>query len=142
MLIICIIFIFLSIINYSKLLYLLINVIIIIIKLVIAAAKLTNADEFIEKFPEKYNIHIGENGYKLSVSQRQRISISRTFLKNAPIILLDEVTASLNIENETLIQSVIAHLIKNKTVLVIAHRMCTIAGADKIIVLSNRTVVE
>lgn len=109
---------------------------------VIQAAKLANVDEFAEKLPQKWNTNIGENGCQLSGGERQRISIARAFLKNAPIILLDEATASLDVENETLIQSAISRLIKDKTVLVIAHRMRTVAGADKIIVLSDGCVVE
>lgn len=109
---------------------------------VIAAAKLANCDEFAEKLPDKWNSNIGENGCELSGGERQRISIARAFLKNAPIILLDEATASLDVENETLIQSALSRLIKNKTVLVIAHRMRTVAGADKIVVLSDGTVAE
>ncbi len=109
---------------------------------VIAAARLANVDEFAEKLPEKYNGKIGENGCELSGGERQRISIARAFLKDAPIILLDEATASLDVENETAIQSALSRLIKNKTVLVIAHRMRTVANADKIIVLENGTVAE
>lgn len=109
---------------------------------VIAAAKLANCDEFAEKLPEKWNSTIGENGCELSGGERQRISIARAFLKNSPIILLDEATASLDVENETLIQSALSRLIKDKTVLVIAHRMRTVAGADKIVVLADGTVAE
>lgn len=109
---------------------------------VIAAAKLANCDEFAEKLPDKWNSMIGENGCELSGGERQRISIARAFLKNSPIILLDEATASLDVENETLIQSALSRLIKDKTVLVIAHRMRTVAGADKIVVLSEGTVAE
>ncbi len=109
---------------------------------VIRAAKLANVDEFAEKLPDKWNTNIGENGCELSGGERQRISIARAFLKDAPIILLDEATASLDVENETLIQSALSRLIKNKTVLVIAHRMRTVAGADKIVVLSNGVVSE
>lgn len=109
---------------------------------VIAAAKLANCDEFAEKLPDKWNSMIGENGCELSGGERQRISIARAFLKNSPIVLLDEATASLDVENETLIQSALSRLIKDKTVLVIAHRMRTVAGADKIVVLSGGTVAE
>ncbi len=109
---------------------------------VIAAAKLANCDEFAEKLPEKWNSMIGENGCELSGGERQRISIARAFLKNSPIVLLDEATASLDVENETLIQSALSRLIKDKTVLVIAHRMRTVAGADKIVVLAGGTVAE
>ena len=109
---------------------------------VIAAAKLANCDEFAEKLPDKWNTEIGENGCALSGGERQRISIARAFLKDAPIILLDEATASLDVENETLIQTALSHLIKNKTVLVIAHRMRTVSGADKIVVLADGVVAE
>lgn len=109
---------------------------------VIAAAKLANCDEFAEKLPDKWNSNIGENGCELSGGERQRISIARAFLKNAPIILLDEATASLDVENETLIQTALSRLIKDKTVLVIAHRMRTVASADKVVVLDGGTVAE
>lgn len=109
---------------------------------VLAAAKLANVDEFAEKLPEGWHTNIGENGCELSGGERQRISIARAFLKNAPIILLDEATASLDVENETLIQTALSRLIADKTVLVIAHRMRTVAGADKIVVLSEGTVAE
>ena len=95
---------------------------------VLAAAKLANCDEFALKLPNGYNTDIGENGCELSGGERQRISIARAFLKNAPIILLDEATASLDVENETFIQTALSRLIENKTVLVIAHRMRTVAG--------------
>ena len=109
---------------------------------VLAAAKLANCDEFAEKLPEKWNTPIGENGCALSGGERQRISIARAFLKDAPIILLDEATASLDVENETLIQTALSRLIRNKTVLIIAHRMRTVAGADQIIVLKDGVVAE
>lgn len=109
---------------------------------VLAAARLANCDEFAEKLPDGYQSLIGENGCELSGGERQRISIARAFLKDAPVILLDEATASLDVENETLIQSALSRLIENKTVLVIAHRMRTVAGADKIIVLSEGSVSE
>lgn len=109
---------------------------------VIAAAKLANVDEFAKKLPDGWHTNIGENGCELSGGERQRISIARAFLKNAPIILLDEATASLDVENETLIQTALSRLIADKTVLVIAHRMRTVAGADKIVVLSDGTVAE
>lgn len=109
---------------------------------VLYAAKLANCDEFANKLPNGYDTEIGENGCNLSGGERQRISIARAFLKNAPIILLDEATASLDVENETIIQTALSRLIKNKTVLVIAHRMRTIENADKIIVLANGTVAE
>lgn len=109
---------------------------------VIAAAKLANCEEFAEKLPDKWNSRIGENGCGLSGGERQRISIARAFLKDAPIILLDEATASLDVENETAIQSALSRLIRNKTVLVIAHRMRTVAGADKIVVLADGKAAE
>ncbi len=109
---------------------------------VLRAAHLANCDEFAEKLPDKWNTNIGENGCELSGGERQRISIARAFLKDAPIILLDEATASLDVENETLIQTALSRLIKDKTVLVIAHRMRTVAGADKIVVLSDGVVAE
>ena len=109
---------------------------------VLEAAKLANVYEFAEKLPDKWNTLIGENGCELSGGERQRISIARAFLKNAPIILLDEATASLDVENETLIQESLSKLIENKTVMIIAHRMRTVAGADKIVVLADGTVAE
>ena len=109
---------------------------------VLEAARLANVDEFAEKLPDKWNTLIGENGCELSGGERQRISIARAFLKDAPIILLDEATASLDVENETLIQESLSRLIENKTVMIIAHRMRTVAGADKIVVLSEGTVAE
>ena len=111
-------------------------------KQVIEAARLANVDEFAEKLPDGWNTDIGENGCELSGGERQRISIARAFLKNAPIILLDEATASLDVENETLIQTALSRLIADKTVLVIAHRMRTVAGADKIVVLADGAVAE
>ena len=109
---------------------------------VMEAARMANCEEFVEKLPDKWNTAIGENGSALSGGERQRISIARAFLKGAPIILLDEATASLDVENETAIQSALSRLIKNKTVLLIAHRMRTVAGADKVVVLSDGTVAE
>ena len=109
---------------------------------VLAAARLANCEEFAEKLPDKWNTNIGENGCALSGGERQRISIARAFLKDAPIILLDEATASLDVENETLIQTALSRLIKDKTVLVIAHRMRTVAGADQIVVLADGCVAE
>lgn len=109
---------------------------------VIAAARLANCEEFASKLPDGYNSMIGENGCELSGGERQRISIARAFLKDAPIILLDEATASLDVENETHIQAALSRLIKDKTVLVIAHRMRTVSGADKVVVLSGGTVAE
>ena len=107
-----------------------------------SAARLANVDEFAERLPQGWNTPVGENGCALSGGERQRISIARAFLKNAPIILLDEATASLDVENETLIQSALSRLIRDKTVLVIAHRMRTVAGADKIVVLDQGVVAE
>lgn len=109
---------------------------------VLAAARLANCEEFAARLPQGYDSMIGENGCELSGGERQRISIARAFLKNAPIILLDEATASLDVENETLIQSALSRLIKDKTVLVIAHRMRTVSSADKVIVLADGTVAE
>lgn len=109
---------------------------------VIAAARLANCEEFAVKLPDGFYSMIGENGCELSGGERQRISIARAFLKNAPIILLDEATASLDVENETLIQAALSRLIKDKTVLVIAHRMRTVSGAYKVVVLSDGSVAE
>ncbi|HIZ11005.1 MAG TPA: ABC transporter ATP-binding protein/permease [Candidatus Eubacterium faecavium] len=109
---------------------------------VLTAAKLANCDEFALRLPDKWNSMIGENGCELSGGERQRISIARAFLKDAPIILMDEATASLDVENETLIQTALSRLIRDKTVLVIAHRMRTVAGADKIVVLKDGVVAE
>lgn len=109
---------------------------------VLAAAKLANCDEFVQKLANGYDTEIGENGCNLSGGERQRISIARAFLKNAPIILLDEATASLDVENETLIQTALSKLIENKTVIVIAHRMRTVENADKIVVLSDGKIAE
>ena len=109
---------------------------------VLKAARLANCDEFVRELPEGYDTMTGENGSELSGGERQRISIARAFLKDAPIILLDEATASLDVENETKVQSALSRLIKNKTVMVIAHRMRTVAGANKIVVLSDGRVAE
>ena len=109
---------------------------------VAAAAKAANCDEFISQLPQGYETVIGENGDTLSGGERQRISIARALLKNAPIVLLDEATASLDAENETEIQEALSRLLAGKTVLVIAHRMRTVANADKIIVLDNGRIVE
>jgi len=106
------------------------------------AAKAANCDEFVQKLPNGYDTLIGENGAKLSGGERQRISIARALLKDAPIILLDEATASLDVENETKIQEALSRLLVNKTVLVIAHRMRTVQSADKIIVLEDGKVKE
>jgi ATP-binding cassette subfamily B protein len=109
---------------------------------VIRAAQLAQCDEFVKKLSHGYDTMIGENGEKLSGGERQRISIARAILKDAPIILLDEATASLDAENESKIQSALSVLIKNKTVLIIAHRMRTVSGADKIVVIKDGTIVE
>lgn len=109
---------------------------------VLAAAKLANCDEFALKLPDGYNSMIGENGSALSGGERQRISIARAFLKDAPIILLDEATASLDVENESKIQSALSTLIKDKTVLIIAHRMRTVSNVDKVVVLKDGNVAE
>ena len=105
-------------------------------------AKLAQCDEFINKMPKGYQTVIGENGETLSGGERQRISIARALLKDAPIVLLDEATASLDVENETKIQAGISELVRNKTVLIIAHRMRTVANADKIVVLKDGQVAE
>ena len=109
---------------------------------VMAAARLAHCEEFIEKMPDKWDSMIGENGSELSGGERQRISIARAFLKDAPIILMDEATASLDVDNESLIQESISKLIRNKTVLIIAHRMRTVDGVDKIVVLKDGKVAE
>ncbi len=109
---------------------------------VMEAARLANCEEFINQLPDKYNTFIGENGSELSGGERQRISIARAFLKDAPVILLDEATASLDAENETAIQEALSRLIKDKTVLIIAHRMRTIEKADHIVVLKDGVVAE
>lgn len=109
---------------------------------VMAAAKLAHCEEFVEKMPDKWNSMIGENGSELSGGERQRISIARAFLKDAPIILMDEATASLDVDNESLIQESISKLIRNKTVMIIAHRMRTVDGVDKIVVLKDGKVAE
>ena len=109
---------------------------------VLEAARLANVDTFAERLPDGWNTNIGENGCALSGGERQRISIARAFLKNAPIILLDEATASLDVENETAIQTALSRLIRNKTVLIIAHRMRTVSSADHIVVLKDGVVAE
>ena len=109
---------------------------------VLAAAKAANCDEFVEKLPHGYQTAIGENGAKLSGGERQRISIARALLKDAPIVLLDEATASLDVENETKVQGALSRLLAGKTVLVIAHRMRTVEAADKIVVLKDGVVAE
>lgn len=109
---------------------------------VLAAAAAANCDEFVSKLPEGYKTRIGENGARLSGGERQRISIARALLKDAPIVLLDEATASLDVENETKVQGALSRLLANKTVLVIAHRMRTVEAADKIVVLNDGRVAE
>jgi ATP-binding cassette subfamily B protein len=109
---------------------------------VLAAARAANCDEFVAKLPQGYLTPIGENGAKLSGGERQRISIARALLKNAPIVLLDEATASLDVENETKVQGALSRLLADKTVLVIAHRMRTVEAADKIVLLSEGAVAE
>ena len=107
-----------------------------------AAARAANCDEFVRRLPRGYDTPIGENGARLSGGERQRISIARALLKDAPIVLLDEATASLDAENETKVQQALSRLLSGKTVLVIAHRMRTVAGADRIVVLENGRVVQ
>lgn len=107
-----------------------------------AAARAANCDEFVRRLPKGYDTPIGENGAKLSGGERQRISIARALLKNAPIVLLDEATASLDVENETKVQGALSRLLAGKTVLVIAHRMRTVEAADKIVVLADGKVAE
>ena len=109
---------------------------------VLAAAKAARCDEFVERLPNGYDTLIGENGGRLSGGERQRISIARALLKNAPIVLLDEATASLDVENETQVQAALSELLQGKTVLVVAHRMRTVDNADKIVVLEGGRVVE
>ncbi|MBP3729575.1 MAG: ABC transporter ATP-binding protein [Lachnospiraceae bacterium] len=109
---------------------------------VMAAARAANCDEFVEKLPQGYHTSIGENGARLSGGERQRISIARALLKDAPIVLLDEATASLDVENETKVQGALSRLLAGKTVLVIAHRMRTVEAADKIVVLAEGKVAE
>ena len=109
---------------------------------VMKVARLAQCDEFVQRLPQGYDTLIGENGERLSGGERQRISIARAILKDAPIILLDEATASLDAENESKIQSALSELIKNKTVLIIAHRMRTVLGADKIIVIKDGEIAE
>lgn len=109
---------------------------------VIAAAKAARCDEFVRKLPQGYQTMIGENGSTLSGGERQRISIARALLKDAPVILLDEATASLDVENESAVQDALSRLLQGKTVLVIAHRMRTVAGADHIVVLEKGRVVQ
>lgn len=109
---------------------------------VAAAARAARCEDFIKRLPDGYQTRIGENGSTLSGGERQRLSIARALLKDAPIILMDEATASLDVENETLVQEAISNLVKDKTVLIIAHRMRTVAGADRIVVLKDGYVAE
>ena len=109
---------------------------------VVEACKKANADEFIDKLPDKYDTIIGERGLRLSGGQRQRISIARAILKESPILILDEATASLDSDSEKEVHKAINNLIKNKTVIIIAHRLSTIMSADHIIVLNNGKLVE
>ncbi|WOC32468.1 MULTISPECIES: ABC transporter ATP-binding protein [Caproicibacterium] len=109
---------------------------------VLAAAKAAQCDDFVQKMSAGYQTVIGENGSTLSGGERQRISIARALLKNAPVILLDEATASLDVESETAVQQALSELIQNKTVLIIAHRMRTVLGADKVVVLADGKAVE
>lgn len=109
---------------------------------VLAAARAAQCDEFVRRLPKGYDTVIGENGSTLSGGERQRLSIARALLKDAPVILLDEATASLDVENESLVQEAISNLVKDKTVLIIAHRMRTVAGADHVVVLSEGLVAE
>ena len=111
-------------------------------KQIIEASKFSKVDDFIQKLPNKYDTMIGENGVRLSGGEKQRISIARAILKNAPIILLDEATSSLDVDTEHKIQQAIAYLTKNKTTIIIAHRLSTIFGADKIFVVSQGKIVD
>lgn len=106
------------------------------------AAKLAHCDEFIQGFPQKYETYVGERGVKLSGGERQRVAIARAILRNAPILILDEATSSLDSESEHLIQDALDHLMKDKTVIVIAHRLSTIMKMDRIVVIENGTIVE
>ena len=107
-----------------------------------AAARAANGDEFVSRLPHGYDTTIGENGARLSGGERQRISIARALLKDAPVVLLDEATASLDVENETKVQEALSRLLAGKTVIVIAHRMRTVMSADKIVVLEDGRVAE
>ena len=109
---------------------------------VIKVAKAARCEEFVSRLPEGYQSRIGENGCTLSGGERQRISIARAILKDAPVIILDEATASMDVENESMVQEALSELLRDKTVLVIAHRMRTVAGADKIVVLEDGKVAE
>ena len=109
---------------------------------VITAAKMAHAHEFISRFPQGYNTLVGERGIKLSGGERQRVAIARAILKNAPILILDEATSSLDSESEHYIQDALKHLMENKTVIVIAHRLSTIMQMDRIIVLEDGRITE
>ena len=109
---------------------------------VLAAARAANCDEFVSRLPQGYDTMIGENGTRLSGGERQRISIARALLKGAPVVLLDEATASLDVENETEVQGALSRLLAGKTVIVIAHRMRTVMSADKVVVLEDGRVAE
>ena len=109
---------------------------------VLAAARAAMCDEFVQRLPQGYDTMIGENGSKLSGGERQRISIARALLKDAPMVLLDEATASLDVENESQVQQALSRLLAGKTVIVIAHRMRTVENADKVVVLKDGRVAE
>ena len=109
---------------------------------VLEAARAAQCDGFIQRLPQGYQTVIGENGSTLSGGERQRISIARALLKDAPVVLLDEATASLDVENESAVQAALSRLLRGKTVLIIAHRMRTVAGADHIVVLENGRVAQ
>ena len=109
---------------------------------VLAAAKAAQCDDFVGKLPQGYQTMVGENGSTLSGGERQRISIARALLKDAPVVLLDEATASLDVENESAVQTALSRLLRGKTVLIIAHRMRTVAGADKVVVLEQGRVAQ
>lgn len=106
------------------------------------AARLANCEEFIEKLEKGYNTFIGENGAELSGGERQRLSIARAFLKNAPILILDEIAASLDVENEKKIQESLNRLMKDKTVIIISHRLKSIENVDKIVVIDDGKVED
>ena len=107
-----------------------------------AAARAANCDEFVERLPQGYATYVGENGARLSGGERQRISIARALLKDAPVVLLDEATASLDVESENAVQQALSRLLAGKTVLVIAHRMRTVLGANRVVVLKDGRVAE
>ena len=109
---------------------------------VFEAAKIAHCHEFINEFSQKYETFVGERGMKLSGGERQRVAIARAILRNAPILILDEATSSLDSESEYLIQDALGKLMKNKTVIVIAHRLSTISKMDRIIVLENGKITE